>query len=73
MQSQGKLTVMRECDWKAFLKNQTQFPETKLHHLLVRDNETTLLEAIKHDKIFGFLGKLVNICYRIILNLELRV
>ena len=73
MQSQGRLTVMRECDWKEFLKNRTQFPETKLHHLLVRDNEATLLEAIKHDKIFGFLGKLVNIYQRIALNLELRV
>ena len=56
MQSQGRLTVMRECEWKRFLKEQTVLPETRLHNILIRDNEASLLEAIKLDKIFGFLG-----------------
>ena len=59
MQSQGRLITMRECQWKQFLKDLTDFPETRLHRILVRDNERTLLEAIRNDKIFGFLGELL--------------
>ena len=49
--------MMRECEWKQFLKDECDFPKTRLHHILVRDTEETLLEAIKNEEIFGFIGK----------------
>ena len=64
MQSQGRLTVIRECEWKRYLKDKTELPETRLHHILVRDNEASLLEAIKLNKIFGFLGKLAPVTFQ---------
>ena len=57
MESQGVLSTMRECEWKQFLKDECDFPETRLHNILVRDTEETLLEAIQNEKIFGFIGK----------------
>ena len=58
MKSQGVLIEMRECEWRVFLKNHRDYPETKIHNLLLRDNEQSLLEAIQSDKVFGFLGNL---------------
>ena len=45
MESQGVLSTMRECEWKQFLKDECDFPETRLHNILVRDTEETLLEV----------------------------
>ena len=60
MESKGELIVMRECEWKLFLKSKSSYPQTKIHNILCKDNETSLLDAIKSDKAFGFIGKNEN-------------
>ena len=44
---------MRECDWNKLLP-QIRHPDTKMSRILMKDNETSLLESIKNDSIFGF-------------------
>ena len=56
MQSRGRLTVMRECEWRA-LRNQIDRPKTHMHNILEQDTEYSLLEAIKEGTVFGFLGE----------------
>ena len=58
MQSRGRLFVMRGCEWREMLKNEIERPKTHMHNILESDTEYTLLNAIKEDKVFGFLGKL---------------
>lgn len=51
MRRKGRLEVMRECEWK------DGFPtpiKTEMGRILFRDNEKSLLDAIKNDEVYGF-------------------
>ena len=54
MESQGKLIVKRECEWTAELSAMISKPATEMARILEKDNEETLLNAIKSDSIYGF-------------------
>ena len=54
LQSMGKLIVKRECEWTRELKAMTTKPETEMARILESDNESSLLNAIKSDSIYGF-------------------
>ena len=49
----GNLRVIRECQWKEMLANMEK-PDTQMGRILCRDNDSSLLEAILNDKVFGF-------------------
>ena len=52
MKSKGRLIEMRECKWnQRDLSTQIQ---TAMGNILFTDDESTLLNAIKHDKVYGF-------------------
>ena len=45
---------MWDCEWRKILKTLPK-QTTRLGQILERDTETSLLEAIKSDKVFGFI------------------
>ena len=47
---------MRECVWDKRLENEAHISETetKMPRILKNDTESTLLNAIKNEKVFGF-------------------
>ena len=54
LQSQGKLIVKRECEWKREFKAMESKPNTEMPRILEKDTEETLLEAIRKGEIYGF-------------------
>ena len=54
LESKGKLIVKRECVWKRELSNMSVRPQTQMARILERDDQKTLLEAIRTDSIYGF-------------------
>ena len=61
MESRGVLTVMRECEWKYFLKYECERPKTKIYNILEKDNEDSLLKAIRSGDAYGFIGEFNHI------------
>ena len=48
-----KVRIMWECEWDQLLPRVNRTP-TSMSRILLRDDETTLLNAIKNEEIFGF-------------------
>ena len=57
IESRGVLTVMRECEWNYFLTHESERPKTKIYNILEKDNEESLLKAIRSGDAFGFIGE----------------
>lgn len=53
MESKGRLVIMRECIWKEKL-NQLFHIKTVIPRILLEDTQTTLLDAIRDNVVFGF-------------------
>ena len=53
-ESEGTLHVMRECQWKRFLKSRDLPISTPISRILHRDTQQSLLDAITDDQVFGF-------------------
>ena len=48
-----RLNIMTECSWNRLLPTISSTP-TRMSRILLRDNEQSLLNAIREDSIFGF-------------------
>ena len=44
---------MRECEWRQ-IKQCVRDSPTEMARIMLRDNESSLLEAIRNDEVFGF-------------------
>ena len=51
-----EIKLMRECVWDKRLKNEAHITETetRMPRILKNDTESTLMDAIKNDQVFGF-------------------
>ena len=51
-----EIKLMRECVWDKRLKNEAHITETetRMPRILKKDTESTLMDAIKNDQVFGF-------------------
>ena len=54
LESQGKLIVKRECEWRRELAAMEIKPATQMARILEQDDEQSLLEAIRTGEIYGF-------------------
>ena len=54
LESQGKLIVKRECEWRRELSAMETKPITQMARILEQDDEQSLLEAIRTGEIYGF-------------------
>ena len=54
LESQGKLIVKRECEWRRELAAMGVKPKTQMAKILEQDDEQSLLEAIRTEEIYGF-------------------
>ena len=55
LKSRGRLVVMRECKWKEMKRRMAVKPETEMGRILLDDNESSLLKAIREDQVYGFI------------------
>ena len=55
MENKGILITMRSCKWKHILRNLQPGIETQMGDILYKSNQSTLLELIKADRVYGFL------------------
>ena len=53
MESKGRLVIMRECIWKEKV-NHLFHIMTVIPRILLEDTQTTLLDAIRENAVFGF-------------------
>ena len=53
MESKGRLVTMRECVWKKQVNHVSDI-QTKIPRILKKDTQTTLLNAIRDNVVFGF-------------------
>ena len=54
----SQIHIMHSCEWelmKEVITCDNDAPETRLGRILYEDNEESLLEAISHDEVFGFI------------------
>ena len=54
LESQGKLIVKRECEWRCELAAMETKPITQMARILEQDDEHSLLEVIRTGEIYGF-------------------
>ena len=55
MSHAGHLITIRECDWQIQKQQMSLKPVTEIGRILCQDTESTLLEAIKNDEVYGFI------------------
>ena len=55
MSKSGHLITIRECDWKIQKELMNTKPSTEIGRILCQDTESTLLQAVRDEEVFGFL------------------